>query len=387
MIKEKKRKKKQKQNTMTISNHIVYVRDWLEFSVALVSLICSIFTLLVIKQMKIWNGNFLLLTTLTVLQVIYDINFLLGISPGFASCVVWNFLDILGGLGVSFTSNIISFTVVYVVRKVKSLNIKENFKYFSVFSIWIPLAFAIVACFGVSPANEDDDKPYTDCIYNTSLAASAVRNFYYWGRLFSIIFNFGAFIYVVLRVRKMGFMSSRNSISSSQTSGEGVIASVISEQQILAVNALASRMKYYPLAQAICRSGSAWNEFNNYQYSNPTSALMAAACAPSSGIFYFIIFLVMQPNAWNTFKGFFGFKVEVKEKHNRNTVTQIFRTSLTDMGEDELEEMINSGSIYGGSMKYNTNSMNANSVKWTENPLPSVMSVDDTYNEVINGGI
>lgn len=241
--------------------------------------------------MKVWNGNFLLLTNLTVLQVIYDINFLLGISPGFASCVIWNFLDILGGLGVSFTSNVISFTVVYVVTNIQSLNIKENFKYFSIFTIWIPLAFAIVACFGLSQANEDDDKPYTDCIYNTSLAASAVRNFYYWGRLLSIIFNFGAFIYVVFRVREMGFSSTRNSISSSQTSGEG-IATIISEQQILAVTALASRLKYYPLAQAICRSGSAWNEFNDYQYSNPTSALMAAACAPSSGVFYFIIFLV-----------------------------------------------------------------------------------------------
>lgn len=100
----------------------------------------------------------------------------------------------------------------------------------------------------------------------------------------------------------------------------------------------------------------------------------------------------MQPNAWNTFKGFFGFQVEVKEKHNKNTVNQIFRTSLTDMGEDELEEMINTGSMHAGSMRFNNhstnaNSMNANSAKWTtENPL-SKMSMDETYNDVINNGI
>lgn len=53
-----------------------------------------------------------------------------------------------------------------------------------------------------------------------------------------------------------------------------------------------SRMNYYAIAQVLCRSGAAWNEWNYGAYSTYSSSLTAAVCSPSTGIFNFIIFLV-----------------------------------------------------------------------------------------------
>lgn len=39
-------------------------------------------------------------------------------------------------------------------------------------------------------------------------------------------------------------------------------------------------------------SGAAWNEFNNYQYQTFESQLMNYICSPSTGAFYFFLFLV-----------------------------------------------------------------------------------------------
>jgi hypothetical protein len=280
---------------MVDSFYVIYVRDWLEFSIALLSLLCSLTTLFVIKSMKIWNGNILLISTLTWFQILYDINFLFGPSDYYETCVIWNFLDILGGLGTSFTTNVIAFTMIYVTVRIKSINIIENYKYFMIFIGLIPLVFAVLTFVIIIPASRDDDIPYTTCVFNTSQLADTIHDFYYWSRLGSIAFNFGAFWYISFKIRRMGFnkmleVTRANSVSNG-TLVPGMVMT-LGEQQIMAVQVLASRMRLYPLAQVICRSGAAWDEFDNYKYSNNSSSLMAAACSPLSGVFYMIIFLV-----------------------------------------------------------------------------------------------
>lgn len=275
---------------MGTSNHIIIVRDWLEFSIAIPSLICSLLTLLLIKRLNTWNGNLLLITTLTFFQICYDVNFMFGISPGFATCVLWHFLDVFGGLGVAFTTNVISYTVCYVVSEIASVNVIENYKFFSIYMIFLPFAIAMASIFCLTDANIDDDKPYTECVYTGSLTALFVENFYYWGRLMSIVLNIGAFIYINYRIRHLGFVV-KVANDMNPTFDEGM---TVYQKKAQAVKALASRMKYYPVAQVIVRAGSAWNEFNNYEYSNNASALMAAVCSSSSGIVYFIVFLVSE---------------------------------------------------------------------------------------------
>eukprot|EP01033_Poteriospumella_lacustris_P005120 gene5120-3656_t len=63
-----------------------------------------------------------------------------------------------------------------------------------------------------------------------------------------------------------------------------------------------SRMNYYAIAQILCRSGAAWNEWKHGEYSTFASSVAAAICSPSTGILSFFIFLMMQPNAYKSFK-------------------------------------------------------------------------------------
>jgi hypothetical protein len=273
---------------MSADYYFIYVRDWLEFAIGMLSLLCSLMTLLIIYKMKTWNGNLLLITSLTIFQVCYDINFMLGICPGFAACVIWHILDVFGGLAVAFTTNVISFTVLYVVHFIESVNILKNYYFFAIFMILIPAIFGIMTIFTLEAANADDDKPFTECVYTSSDAALVVENFYYWSRLASIGLNLVVFGYVWYRVRQLGFIIKQSA---------AMMATVddtlgIFERKSMAVKALARRMIYYPVAQFITRAGSAWNEYNNYEYSTNTSTLMSAICGSFSGTALFIVFLV-----------------------------------------------------------------------------------------------
>jgi hypothetical protein len=230
---------------------------------------------------------------MTVCQVFYDVNYILGAVPGYVACATWNFLDILGGLSVTLWTNIISFIVMFVVMKIRSFNIFRNYKYFFVIAFICPLVLAILVLTVLEPASDDDDLPFTSCTYRPTALASALREIYYWGRLASIIFNFIVFGYTSLRVRQMTHMKSVSTTHPSTAMGGGRDSSVnVMEHQTLAVFSLVSRMKYYPLAQAILRSGAAWNEFDDYRYDSFASNMMAAVCSPSTGIAYFVIFLV-----------------------------------------------------------------------------------------------
>lgn len=283
---------------------------WTRFSLATISLICSFCTLFLIYYMKIRSGYFLLITSMTFFQILYDINFMQGVLPGYANCMAWHFLDYLGGLSFSLWSNILSFIVLFIVVKIRSINIFFNYWYFAAVAVLPPIALAIMAMPVLVPVPDDDTANLHWCQFTDSQYALAVQSLYYWGRICTIAFNFSVFIYISYRVRSM----TQRTVTRQDTKDEGIvtenpipginrsqdevgpnmrtIAPTTAISQTAAIAALVSRMKYYPLAQAFARSGSAWDQFNNYQYSGYASSLMSALCGPSSGILNFIIFLV-----------------------------------------------------------------------------------------------
>lgn len=221
----------------------------ISFVIATISLICTTTTLVLIKLMKTWNGHMLLIATMTGMQLLYDINYMLGIVPGFDACMTWHFLDILGGLGCTFTTNVISFVILYIVNKIYVFNIIDNFYIIAFIVIIIPLIIACMSLSALEVAN--DDALY--CSYKVDLTATFVSNFYYWGRFVSIIFNIIAFGYISYRVNQITNMGTKSTDTRTQST-------VIVERQILAIDNLAKRMKYYPIIQAISRCASAWNE-------------------------------------------------------------------------------------------------------------------------------
>lgn len=282
-----------------VTNYQREVANWTEFSLATVSLVCALLTLLTVAFMKSWNGYIALICSMVFFQILYDINFILGVCPGYAACVTWNFLDVLGGLSVSFWSNAISFVIMITVVKTRSFNVFKNYWKFSFFAIVLPLVVAIMAMFVIVPASSDDDEPFTYCAYRESTLAEVVGGLYYWGRILSIIFNVGVFAYTSARINGMRITPPIPRQGSDVTGSDRSVGmrpsrrqDISTENQNMAVYTLISRIKYYPIAQVISRSGACWNAFDNYKFSTYPSVMFNAVTGPILGLLCFIIFLV-----------------------------------------------------------------------------------------------
>jgi hypothetical protein len=297
---------------MALTNHEIYIRNWTEFGVAWCSLIASLLTIFVIIYMRQWNGYLLLIVSMVFFQIVYDVNFLLGVYPGFTACLAWNFLDVLGGLSLSFWTNILSYVVMYIVINIESFDIFGNYHYFCILTVVIPFILAVLAMTTIIPATEDDEKPFSFCVYDGSPFSLVLANIYYWSRIGSILFNIFAFFYITWRVKSLHIISDDSSVShlakttSIETRGHTSTLSLSQrhgtigyrthsmEEQRIAIATLAARIKYYPIAQVISRSGAIWSEFRNYRYSSFTSEIMNAITGPTLGIFCFLIFLVSE---------------------------------------------------------------------------------------------
>lgn len=68
-----------------------------------------------------FSGYLLLIVNMALFQILYDINYIIGINSSYSSCIAWHFLDMLGGLSVTIWSNILSFVIFYVVTYIRSL--------------------------------------------------------------------------------------------------------------------------------------------------------------------------------------------------------------------------------------------------------------------------
>jgi hypothetical protein len=247
--------------------------EWVAFSVATCSFICSVFTLMLIKRLNQWNGYHLIIFSLTIGQILYDINYMLGVLPGEFVCKTWQFLDVAGGLSMTLWSNVLGACVLHVALRIKSANIKKRFPKFLVVGALFPLSVAFLQiCLDAI----EYDGNRSSCQYSDNAKGQVARGLYYWCRLASIIVNVAIYVSITLKIRNI------------VTTAKG--------DQKDALTELAGRMKYYPLLQALSRSGAAWDEFNRTGDSGYfPSSLMRSICSPSSGIWYFLIFLLMQP--------------------------------------------------------------------------------------------
>lgn len=280
---------------MGITKYQYDVAGWVAFAFSFVSFACSILTLIILRRMSVWNGYMLLIFSMAFSQMVYDISYLIRVSPGYEMCVVWHFLGILGGLGSSLWTNCLSFVVLYVLLNIRSFNIFRRYMYFFMLATVIPITIGIMSIATVEHSTAtDDNRPshYNECEFSNDTFAAGVNAMYYWGRVVCIGFNLFAFFYASYQTKRKGFGQQQHRPQTSGTVFGDSQSVVITETQHLAVATLVSRMKYYPFAQILCRTGAAWNEFAGYKYSSFASSMMAAVCSPSLGILYFIIFLV-----------------------------------------------------------------------------------------------
>ncbi len=257
--------------------------DYIGLAVGGISFICSILTLVLIYFTRKWNGYLLLLTTMTCCQILYDINYILRPSKPAFVCYVTQFCDLVGGLGVSFWTNILAFVIAYTVVLSQSINIFALYPYFSIFATIFPISLGILSLTMPDVVDHGDDGLYGSCGYYRSMTGDFIFNFYYYARVFSAIVTVLLCALTSARIKQMAINTNANHHSKDTNE---------STNESRAILRTVKKMNFYAVAQVVCRSGAAWNEFQYYEYSSYGSGIMAAICSPSTGIFNFLIFLV-----------------------------------------------------------------------------------------------
>lgn len=220
-------------------------------------------------------------------QLIFDISFTRHItsdssyvsSAGNFTTALWNGLQFFGGLSVSIWTNILAIVVLKVVVTFEAFNIRKNFYFLSAVAMLPPFIICIL-----SMALYKEDA--------TSGDQDVVGTVYSYSRAVSIAINFVCYGIIAVRARKI----------TTATAGE------ISSQQLL-INELSRRMIYYPLMQTVSRIGACVYEpvYGYGPYLGHSSqpefswACVYAITAPAAGIGYLVIFLLMQPYAYEQF--------------------------------------------------------------------------------------
>ena len=261
----------------------------LQFVFAILSILCGLMTLYVIRVMGRWNGFLLLISNLTLCQIVYDISILLdpvqSISTADFDLVV--LLRSASGVAGSIFSSEIICIVLYVIKNLQVFAIDKYFYALFCAAVIPGLAVGLV-----------------EVVDHQSML-------YYWIRIALIIINIALYIVMLLLVANRDRLtSSAHSHSKSGVLGLFTIRPCKSDP----VKLLALRLKYYPIVQIMCRVGVAWYEGitgttgydNLYPEGSPLSTKIAfylySITQPSAGIGYFVVFLCVSPGSYREFK-------------------------------------------------------------------------------------
>lgn len=267
--------------------------------VALVSLISTLITIWLIYDMKKRNGYLLTILTLTICQLLFDLEF--SLVPFYDNDTVAKitiFINIFSSVMVSLWTNVISTLLFRIFSTTRSMHIMDY--YFVIFGA-ITL-FSLVLATTMTLLSDHHDTYIGMCylflwvkivsiLFNIWVHLSISRRFvmYYIGVVFVHLF----FWFFANRLREMGFLSK------DRPANDPIVA-------------LSARIKYYPLVQIIAVSGSALYEipygFTPSSYENNSNTFQNimlfyyAFTYPLAGFGYFIVFLLYQPRAYSHLK-------------------------------------------------------------------------------------
>eukprot|EP01039_Chlorochromonas_danica_P010794 gene10794-11996_t len=251
---------------------------------SVIGALSSAITIWLIHLMKTENGGHLrLVLTMSCYQILYDITFFFSnVNCGHYITAAANFFQLLSGIGGSLASNWIAFVAWYVITFRQKPDVVGRFNLVFL-STFVPgLVDALLYFFSVVPQQAT----------NKDLEEVSVLDFYYYLRLASIGVNF---VLCIITIYKISLMSSKR------------VEKSIQER---AIENVTRRMIYYPLLQALGRSGYAWYEASYGSNIDPNQASRSQyAClifltivTPLVSVGYLAIFLVMQPSAFQILK-------------------------------------------------------------------------------------
>jgi hypothetical protein len=221
----------------------------------------SLFTILLIHRMKALTGHVLLVLTMSYFQLFYDLTFFFSnVDVGYYVTVIANFFQLLCGIGGSLVSNWIAFIALYIILYRKKFNIFENYLYIMLSCLLPGVVDVILFLMATVPESSQDDE----------LLNISILDIYYYIRLVSIALNF---VFVFIAIYKIDLMSSKNSNRS---------------EQEIAIRTLARRLIFYPVVQAIGRSG---NDF-----------LVLACSSTFTYVFFLFRICLVRTGIWSCYR-------------------------------------------------------------------------------------
>lgn len=255
-------------------------------------------TLLLIYDMNRWNGYMRLIFNLTSCQLLADIAFFFfsynlkeNNSDVFPAQL---FFFTIGSVSVALWTNLISCALFLVVVHKQNFNFLKNFNRTIAIIMFPGTALAILfVIYGHQ--------------YYKEIQGTVI-----WIQIASVIFNLAVHAIVTKVLHDMAQKERtisqqsvdhepRNTISSTSTKYNASLYSPIRE--------LAERLKYYPVVQIVCMLGLIWFFFSYIlnlgvgPQDDATLKLISwysySILSPAGGIGYFIVFLKVQPYAYN----------------------------------------------------------------------------------------
>lgn len=264
-------------------------------------------------------------------QLIFDVSFTRHItsdsswvsSKSTFTTELWDGLQFFGGLSVSLWTNVLAVVVVKVVLTLEGFNIRKNFYALSA-AVLIPsiaMGMLNIALYNRGNTGGNDDK---------------IGMMYTYSRTLSIIVNFVAYGIIAVRARRMAGTS---------------VTAELSQQQLM-INELSRRMIYYPLMQTVSRIGASIYEplygygpyLGNTSHTKYSLACLYATTAPAAGIGYLIIFLAMQPYAYEQFVSILTTCKTIPPPESSVASSRDHRRKLNESISDTTSSALGSGS-------------------------------------------
>lgn len=294
-------------------NNQVYIS--LNIIMSFIGSMASITTIFIIHRLKSKTGHVQLVLTMSYFQLLYDMTFFFSnVDCGYYISVAANVFQLSCGIAGSLISNWIAFIAWYVVTYRKKLDIFYWYRYMLLSSLLPGIADALIYCVATIP------QPNT----NDDMADMSVLGMYYYTRLVSIGLNFIMCSIAVYKIRLMGSNKAKKS------------------DHEIAIATVTSRMVLYPIVQAIGRSGYSWYEaaYGSDIDSTDDGTQAQYACllfltiiTPMVSVGYLIIFLTMQPNAYEHLKSLFTGRPPIERAISRPS--SMLARSEKSMGPDD----------------------------------------------------
>lgn len=235
-----------------------------------IATISTLFTFVLLKLMskQPFNGFAILIFSLAISTIIYDTSFYFHLQPANWGNGMATYIEMVGDLSMGIWTNIISITLIRIVFTLKNVHIAREFPVYMIANVSLVIGIVSYAAKMVG--------------FDINIDSHAFR-VYYITRTLQILLNVILYILTYIKVKLIA-----------QDVQKGLITSVQAQN----VTLLVGRMGYYAVIQILMRFFPTIYGADGNLQNNKTIRYLAVLTAPSCGVWFFFVYLHIQPLLW-----------------------------------------------------------------------------------------